>query len=299
MVEFILHYHGSVIADVQCFTLESAMQASTLALEGSLVDPTVLLIEADGSAVRTVSDGLTQAGMQVVSAQDGAAGATLVTRLRPDIVLVGLRLPDMDSVTLVGQLVGPRDCGVIVLAEAQDEAARIASLEAGADDYLAGPASVQNMVARVRAVHRRVNGRKGRSMPPSLDPVLVVGPIRINPQHRSVHTLDGRRLSLTSAEYTAFEILVRANGVVVSRDCLSEAAFHRRWHTEDRSVDQLVFGLRQKLPTDEDGNALIKSVRGTGYWLRAPEPPAPLRLEFAWSAIDPNIEITRDYHIAA
>lgn len=299
MVEFILQYHGSVIAWVCCFKGEFAVQVSTLALEGSLVDPTVLLIEADNSAVRTIIDGLAQAGMRVVPAWDGATGSTLVARLRPDIVLVGLRLPDMDSVTLVGQLVGPRDCGVIVLAEAKDEAARIASLEAGADDYLAKSASLQDMVARVRAVHRRVNVRKGRSMPPSLEPVLVVGSIRINPQHRSVHTLDGRRLRLTSAEYTALEILVRANGVVVSRDCLSEAAFHRRWHAEDRSVDQIVFNLRQKLPTDEDGNALIKSVRGTGYWLRAPEPPMPLRPQVAWSTTNPHIEITRDLHMAA
>lgn len=298
MVEIVLHYHGAVIVGVQCFTWEFAMQASTLALEGSLVDPTVLLIEADSSAVRTVIDGLAQAGMRVVSARDGATGTTLVARLLPDIVLVGLHLPDMDSVTLVGQLVGPRDCGVIVLADAQDEAALIASLEAGADDYLAKPASMQAMVARVRAVHRRLNSRKS-SIQPSLELVLIVGPIRINPQHRSVHTLDGRRLKLTSAEYTALETLVRANGLTVSRDCLSVVAFHRRWHTEDRSVDQLVFGLRQKLPTDEDGNALIKSVRGAGYWLRAPEPLASLRPKLAWSAEDPNIEITRDHHMAA
>lgn len=129
------------------------MQASTLTSEGSLVDPAVLLIETDMPVVRAVVDGLTQAGMQVVWARDGATGKALRERLMPGIVLVGLRLPDVNSVTLVEQLVQPRNCGVIVRADAQDEAARVASLEAGADDYLATPASVQEMVARVRAAY--------------------------------------------------------------------------------------------------------------------------------------------------
>ncbi len=80
------------------------MQASTLAGEGSLVDPTVLLIEADVSAVRACVDGLKQAGMQLVWARDGATGMALRARLMPDIVLVRPCLPDVDSVTLVEQL---------------------------------------------------------------------------------------------------------------------------------------------------------------------------------------------------
>ncbi len=274
------------------------MQASTLAAEGSLVDPTVLLIEADASAVCAVVDGLTQAGMRAVWARDGATGMALRARLMPDVVLVSLRLPDVNSVTLVGQLVQPRNCGVIVLADLKDEAARIAGLEAGADDYLARSASIHDMIARVRAVHRRVNVRKDRFVAPSIEPALVVGPIQINPQHRSVHTHDGRRLKLTSAEYTALETLARANGTVVSRDRLSDAALHRPWRAEDRSVDQLVFNLRQKLPDDEDGSVLIQSIRGTGYWMRAPDQAQRLRPELAWSAEALSVETTRD-HLAA
>ena len=101
--------------------------------------------------------------------------------------------------------------------------------------------------------------------------VLTIGPVRINIQHRTVHTLDGRRINLTSAEFTALETLAAAAGQPVSRDRLSEAALRRAWRAEDRSVDQLVFNLRQKLPLDEGGTMLIQSIRGSGYWLRAPE----------------------------
>ena len=275
------------------------MQASTLASEGSLVDPAVLLIEADMSVARAVVDGLTQAGMQVVWARDGATGMALRARLMPGIVLVGLRLPDVNSVTLVEQLVQPRNCGIVVLADAQDEAARTASLEAGADDYLATPASVQETVARVRAVHRRVNVRKRPCLPSSSEPALVVGPIRITPDLRSVHTADGRRVNLTSAEYIVLETLVRADGAPVSRDRLSEAALRRRWRAEDRSVDQLVFNLRQKLPADEDGSRLIQSIRGAGYWMRTPDQPSRPRLEHAWSNKDYGVRLAPQHQTAA
>jgi len=299
MVETFLHYHGFVIVLAHRIKREWAMQASTLAGEGSLVDPTVLLIEADVSAVRACVEGLKQAGMQVVWARDGATGMALRARLMPDIVLVGLCLPDVDSVTLVEQLVEPRNCGVIVLADINDEAARIASLEAGADDYLAKSASVQDLTARVRAVHRRVTVRKGHPSPVRVEPMLAVGPIRISPQHRSVHTPDGRRLNLTSAEYTTLETLVRANGVAVSRDRLSEMALRRPWRAEDRSVDQLVFNLRQKLPVDEDGSVLIRSIRGAGYWMRAPDQPARPRPELAWSVEAQSIQTASHYQLAA
>lgn len=275
------------------------MHASTLAAEGSLVDPTVLLIEADVSVIRAVVDGLTQAGMRVVWARDGATGVALGARLMPEIVLVGLRLPDVNSVTLVGHLVQPRNCGVVVLANIEDEAARIASLEAGADDYLTKSASVQEMAARVRAVHRRVNVGKDRTMPSSLDPVLIVGPIRLHLQHRSVHTLDGQRVNLTAAEYITLETLARAEGAPVSRDRLSEAALRRRWQVEDRSVDQLVFNLRQKLPADEDGSVLIQSIRGAGYWMRAPNQPARQWPELAWSNTDPGVSLAPEHQLAA
>ena len=274
------------------------MDTSALTTEGALVDPKVLLIESDVAMVRIVVGGLEQAGMQVIWARDGEAGLALRARLLPDILLVGLRLSGMNSVALVGQLIEPRNSGVIVLSSREDEAARIACLELGADDYLAKPPSARDMVARVRSVHRRVNICRGVSSRATVEAPLSVGPIRINLQHRSVHTPDGRRLNLTSAEYTALETLARADGNPVSRDRLSEAALRRPWRAEDRSVDQLVFNLRQKLPADVDGGLLIQSIRGSGYWMRAPDRPALRRPEFRWTAEEANIRPAPELHLA-
>jgi len=268
-----------------------------LTTEGSLVDPKVLLIESDMVTVRTVVGGLEQAGMQATWARNGATGLALRARLLPSIVLVGLHLEDINCVTLVDQLVEPRNCGVIVLAAHEDEAARIACLEIGADDYFTKSTCVRDLVARVRAVHRRVNIHKSGASHASPEAVLSVGPIRINLQHRSVHTPEGKRLNLTSAEYTALETLARAGGNPVSRDRLSEAALRRPWRAEDRSVDQLVFNLRQKLPVDEHGGVLIQSIRGSGYWMRAPEQLVQRRSEFTWSADKPSARLELDYQM--
>jgi len=276
----------------------SSMSMVTLAAEGSLVDPKVLLIEADVPTVRALVSGLEQAGIQVVWARDSTTGLALSARLQPDIVLVGLGLPDVDCVTLVGRMIEPRNCGVIVLAGGEDEAERIACLEAGADDYLAKPPAQRDMIARIRAVHRRVNVRKNHFALPNTEAVLAIGPIRINLQNRSVHTPEGKRINLTSAEFTALETFARAGGNPVSRDRLSAAALRRPWRPEDRSVDQLVFNLRQKLPLDVDGGVLIQSIRGSGYWMRAPERPVSQRPEFVWPAEEAAALTTADYPLA-
>ncbi|HEY0202655.1 MAG TPA: response regulator transcription factor [Acetobacteraceae bacterium] len=253
------------------------MSNSGATSDAMLSNPRVLLIEDDEAVARAFVRGFERAGMQVAWAGTGNAGMAMKASFRPDVVLVDLTLPDVSGVTLIGRLAEARDCGVIVVSGMGDEADRIVGLELGADDYIAKPPAMREMIARIRAVHRRVNTRHDRTPAPAPSAVLSIGPIRINLQHRTVHTADGRRLNLTSAEFAALETLAAAAGQPVSRDRLSEAALRRAWRAEDRSVDQLVFNLRQKLPPDESGTMLIQSIRGSGYWLRAPEvaPDAP------------------------
>ncbi len=235
-----------------------------------LSNPRVLLIEDDEAVAQAMVRGIERSGMNVVCASTGARGMALRATFKPDVVLVDLELPDTNGVDLISWFAEQQTCGVIVVSGMGEEADRIVGLELGADDYIVKPPRMREMIARIRAVHRRVNRREETKLSPKTRDTFVVGPIRINILLRTVTGGDGKRLQLTSAEFTLLEVLAAANGQAVSRDALSEAALRRPWRPEDRSVDQLVFSLRQKLPPDEGGGALIHSIRGAGYLLRAP-----------------------------
>ena len=247
------------------------MHVSKSDAEGVLSNPRVLLIEDDEAVAQAMVRSIERSGMSVMCAGTGAKGMALKTSFNPDVVLVDLELPDTNGVDLIGFFAETKSCGVIVVSGMGEEADRIVGLELGADDYIVKPPRMREMIARIRAVHRRVNRREEVKLSPRSRELFSVGPIRVNVVTRAVTAEDGRRIALTSAEFTLLEVLAAANGQAVSRDTLSEAALRRPWRPEDRSVDQLVFSLRQKLPPDETGGALIHSIRGAGYLLRAPD----------------------------
>ena len=234
-------------------------------------NPRVMLIEKDEALALRLLQAMERAGFSASWAKTGMDSLSLKATLRPHVVLMDLMLSDMSGMALLTRLAGARDCGIIVLSAMDDEADRIVGLELGADDYMAKPPGLRELVARIRAVHRRVSIRPGARTVPQAASSLRIGPIRINVGHRTVHTADGQRVPLTSAEFTVLITLANAAGAAVSRDKLSQAALSRPWRAEDRSVDQLVFNLRQKLPAEEGGDTLIQSIRGSGYWLRTPD----------------------------
>ena len=247
------------------------MDASDAFANSCHSNPRVMLIEEDEVLAMRLLQAMERAGFSASWAKTGTDSLSLKASLRPDVVLMDLAFSDMSGMALLTRLVEARDCGIIVISGMNDEADRIVGLELGADDYMAKPPGLRELVARIRAVHRRVSNGAETRVTRQATPALHVGPIRINVLNRTVHTADGQHIALTSAEFAALETLASAAGTAVSRDVLSKAALRRPWQPEDRSVDQLVFNLRHKLPTDEGGGMLIQSIRGSGYWLRAPD----------------------------
>lgn len=247
------------------------MHISSVPANAALSNPRVLVIEDNGALTSSLLDGMKKAGFTAVCAGTGTQGIALKDSFKPHIILMDLTLPDMSGMALLSHLAEQRDCGLIVLSDLNDEADRVVGLELGGDDYMAKPPRLRELVARIRAVHRRVNMRAQPQTVSETPPVMKIGPIHINVLQRTVHTDDGRKVALTSAEFSTLEVLAAAAGGAVSRDKLSVAALRRPWQAEDRSVDQLVFNLRHKLPADEGGGRLIQSIRGCGYWMRTPE----------------------------
>jgi DNA-binding response OmpR family regulator len=238
-----------------------------------LHNPRVLLIEDNPAVAETLQKFIERSGMRTAWAQTGAKAIELKRSFMPDVVLVDLELPDTSGVALIGWLADLHDCGIIVVSGRSEEAERIVGLELGADDYIAKPPQLREMVARIRAVHRRSHLRAAsrsqgqlQAPPPQTSP-LQLGHWRLDLQRRALTSEDGKQLAITAAEFAALQELALAAGQPVSREKLSETALRRPWRPEDRSIDQLIFSLRRKLGDGEGGARLIQSVRGAGYIL--------------------------------
>lgn len=221
----------------------------------------VLVVEDVATMAALIESALRSAGMDVICVSSGAAALEARISFVPEIVLLDLELPDIDGMSLV-PIFAEYGCGVIIVTLTDGEQARVQALDIGADDYVVKPVMVHELAARIRAVHRRLQGR------------TVGGEraarISVDSARRQIVAPDGRALPLTEAEMLAFEILLDAMGSPVSREWLSRTALKRPIREEDRSVDQLVMKLRRKLATLGCPERTILSVRRRGYVIADP-----------------------------
>ncbi len=236
----------------------------------------VLVIEDDEAVGTAMQRVIEHAGMQTELARNRAEAITLKARFAPDVVLVDLQLPDTSGADLIQWLAKTADCGIIIVSGSTEEAERIVGLELGADDFISKPPHMREMIARIRAVHRRTAPLRSRQRPDRLPVIHVpathgqvfqVGDLRVDTRRRSVCDDKGHVLPVTAAEFMALQMLIEADGQPVSRERLSEVALRRPWRVEDRSTDQLIFSLRRKIGDEDREPKLIQSVRGAGYVL--------------------------------
>ncbi len=174
----------------------------------------------------------------------------------PDIVILDVMLPGLDGFAVCRKIRETSRIPIVMLTARGDVMDRVVGLEIGADDYLPKPFEPRELVARMQAVLRR--------QAPALHETLRVGPLTLSCDARSAQ-LDGRKLSLTTAEFELLSLLVRSAGRVMSRDRIMEEIHGVDWAAVDRSVDVLVSRLRQKLGDDPKDPAMIRTVRGAGY----------------------------------
>lgn len=220
-----------------------------------------LLVEDDERLARLTAEYLQGHGVVVTRASDGEAGLREALGHRFDVVLLDLMLPGLDGLAVCRELRARTDVPIIVLTARGEEADRVMGLELGADDYLGKPFSPRELLARIRALLRRVRGQAG---PPTR--TLRVGSLVVDPSaHRA--TLQGRELELTSYEFTLLRVLAERPGRVLSREQLLDMAKGSAEESFDRSIDVHVSHLRQKLGDDARRPRLLKTIRGVGYML--------------------------------
>lgn len=225
--------------------------------------PIVLLVEDDADIRRLVADLLRRENFAVEEADDGIAIDAVMTRVRPDIIVLDMMLPGEDGLSICRRLQGHGD-PIIMLTARSDEIDRVLGLEMGADDYVVKPFGPRELVARVRTALRR--GAAPAMLTPPARRFAFAGMI-IDIDARQLTTADGRPVGLTTAEFDLLATLVQNPRRVLSRDQLLERIFGRTAEPYDRTVDVLVSRLRKKLAAAVPEANLVSTVRNGGYLL--------------------------------
>jgi DNA-binding response OmpR family regulator len=222
--------------------------------------PLICVIEDEEVIAGAVAARLRAEGFGVEVAHDGLAGVALCDRVRPDLVVLDLMLPELDGLEVCRRVQRDRPVPVLMLTARDDETDVLVGLGVGADDYMTKPFSARELVARVRALLRRVERR-----PAPAGPALEVGALALDPERRRV-AVGGAEVHLTPTEFDLLALLAARPGVVFSRDQLLAEVWGWRDGSGHRTVDSHVRGLRRKL-----GPSWVRTVHGVGYALEPEE----------------------------
>lgn len=219
----------------------------------------ILLIEDEAKIVRTLRLYLEQAGYSVVWATDGGQGVAAFRQEKPALILLDLNLPgDMDGLDVCRTLRRDGNVPIIMLTARSEETDRLIGLELGADDYITKPFSPREVVARVRAVLRRVE------QPDATLSTIEVADVQVDLNRRSV-TVAGARVELTTSEFDLLLAFVRYPGRVYTRAQLLEQTQGTTYEGYERTIDQHIKNLRHKLEADPHQPRYILTVYGVGY----------------------------------
>jgi DNA-binding response OmpR family regulator len=227
---------------------------------------TILLVEDASDLARVIRRELEAAGYRVFIAADGRQGVRLHAEHNPDLVILDWMLPQLDGLEVLRQIRRSSAVPVLMLTARGEEVDRVIGLEVGADDYLTKPFSMRELMARVRALLRRIERvqqilEADRRRHVS---ALSYGPLMLNPEAYQA-TLDSAPLDLTRTEFDLLHLLLRNPGRAFSRAYLLDTVWGENYVPGDRSVDNAILRLRKKLgPLGE----AIETVWGVGYRLR-------------------------------
>jgi DNA-binding response OmpR family regulator len=222
---------------------------------------TVLIVDDEPSIVRLVRDYLERAGFGVMTAANGAEALREFSRRRPDLVILDLTLPETDGLDVARAIRRAGDVPIIMLTARTEEADRVAGLELGADDYVTKPFSARELVARVRAVIRRVQSAAMGEDVVRVGDALVLDAPRMDVQ------VDGREVLLTATEFQLLLHMARQPGRVFTRAQLLDAVHGVAVDSYERAIDAHVKNIRRKIERDPRAPRHLQTVFGVGYRL--------------------------------
>lgn len=216
----------------------------------------ILVVEDEDAIAEPLVDGLRREGFEATRV---ANGADALEAAACDLVLLDLRLPDIDGLDVCRQLRERSRVPIIIVTARGEEADRVVGLELGADDYLVKPYGLRELIARIRAVTRRTAGTG------AAEEAMQVGGLEVDERARRA-SLDGNELDLTPKEFDLLAALARDPGAAVTRQRLLADVWQTTWAGSAKTIDVHIAALRKKLGDPR----WIETVRGIGFRLHAP-----------------------------
>ena len=228
----------------------------------------ILVVDDDEAIRELVREYLSEHDFKVSMAETGAemdkvlGGSEMV-----DLVILDLKLPDEDGLAIARRLRESLDLPIIILTGRKEEADRIMGLELGADDYVTKPFSQRELMARIKAVLRRTEGKRAKRRGEQVRAYKFSG-WELNTGTRKLKSPDGRNVELTNSEYSLLIAFLKSPQRILTRDQLLESS---RLHDDiyDRSIDVQILRLRRKIEESPNQPSLIRTERGAGYYLNS------------------------------
>lgn len=226
----------------------------------------VLVVEDDREVRSMLVEYLSEHGYDVLQADDGSAMRAEIERHLPDVVLLDVRLPGEDGLTLARYLRERYDVGIIMVTAAREVIDRVVGLEMGADDYVTKPFDPRELLARVKSVMRRMQAKPAAAPSgASASRRVAVGRCQLDLASHQLFDGDGQEVPLTTMEYDLLKVFVEHPNKVLTRDQILTFTRNREWEPFDRSIDIRIARLRRKIEPDPEKPQAIRTIRGSGY----------------------------------
>ena len=220
----------------------------------------IYIVEDDRNIQEIELFALKNSGYQATGFETAKEFYKALNEKLPELILLDIMLPEEDGLSILKRLRSRADTQkipVILVTAKTSEIDKVKGLDGGADDYIAKPFGVMEMIARVKALLRRSGGME--------ENMLTCGNVTLDGEKRMVY-VDGKSIELTYKEFELLKLLMKNHGIVISRDVIMERVWDSSFEGESRTIDVHVRTLRQKLG---DGGALIKTIRNVGYMVDA------------------------------
>ena len=235
----------------------------------NVTQPMVLVVEDEPSFVEALTVGLTREGFRVQTAADGMEALNRFDAVKPDIVLLDVMLPRLSGIDVCRQLRKRSQVPIIMVTAKGAEIDTVVGLEVGADDYVTKPYRIRELVARMRAVMRRLPDASVAEDLPS-DEVVVCGGVALDPQEHRV-TVDGTPVALPLKEFDLLHLLMANAGRVLSRETLIDRVWGTDYVGDTKTLDVHIKRLRGKVEPDPARPERISTIRGLGYKYERPK----------------------------